>query len=419
MINRPPLIIALSVACLFAVSSSRGAKVDPPIPASIRTTDGVEHRGQITDFDDTGITLTEKNTPQRYEWTAIQPPAVLLFNERLLGANGTAAQWLNVGKQLFATPAGKALADRAFARALRIDPTLGGEIERIKHDASAPSTQPTTTTADAGGAAAYWGKQTDEQMNAAVAELKQRVQGMMEQSHNRLTPYETKYFLFYSNLPQSEAMKWSGVLDQMYARLANLFAIPKGENLWRGKCVIIVFGERETFDRFEKDVFNIDKPAGGRCHAQGDGNVFITFFRAPSDLDFAHTLVHETTHGFLFRYRSPVWIPSWANEGLAEVMAFELVPHAGLKQSSDAEARAELRRADAFKNFFESDHIEFFQYPIARSLSEFMIRQNKKGYVDFINAIKDGTSADEALATKYGVGRDVLVAAYKQSMGVK
>ena len=419
MINRPPLMIALAVACLFAVSFSRGAKVDPPFAASIRTTDGVEHRGQITDFDDTGITLTEKNAPQRYEWTAIQPQAVLRLNERLLGANGTAAQWLNVGKQLLATPAGKPLADRAFARALRIDPTLGGEVERIKRDASAPSKQPTTSTADAGGAAAYWGKQTDAEMNVAVAELKQRVQGMMEQSHNRLTPYETKYFLFYSNLPQSEAVKWSGVLDQMYARLANLFAIPKGENLWRGKCVIIVFGERDTFDRFEKDVFNIDKPAGGRCHAQGDGNVYITFFRAPSDLDFAHTLVHETTHGFLFRYRSPVWIPSWANEGLAEVMAFELVPHAGLKQSSDAEARAELRRADAFKDFFESDHIEFFQYPIARSLSEFMIRQNKKGYVDFINAIKDGTSADEALRTKYGAARDVLVAAYKQSMGVK
>ena len=48
-----------------------------------------------------------------------------------------------------------------------------------------------------------------------------------------------------------------------------------------------------------------------------------------------------------------------------------------------------------------------------------MIQQNKKGYVAFINGIKDGLSWDESLRTHYGVTPEQLVNAYGNSMGVK
>jgi hypothetical protein len=47
-----------------------------------------------------------------------------------------------------------------------------------------------------------------------------------------------------------------------------------------------------------------------------------------------------------------------------------------------------------------------------------MIRQNKTGYVDFINALKDGVPWEEALKKHYGVNREQLVSAYGQSMAV-
>ena len=173
------------------------------------------------------------------------------------------------------------------------------------------------------------------------------------------------------------------------------------------------------FERFEKEIFDIEKPAGGRCHAQNDGNVIITFFRGSSDDSFARTLVHETTHGFLFRYRSPKWIPSWANEGLAQVMEFELIPHAGLKQAADATARADLQRKNAFDKFFESEQIAFDQYPISRALTEFMIRENKKGYVDFINGIKDGLSIEDSLTNRFKSSKERILAVYGQWLGIK
>jgi hypothetical protein len=47
-----------------------------------------------------------------------------------------------------------------------------------------------------------------------------------------------------------------------------------------------------------------------------------------------------------------------------------------------------------------------------------MIRQNKRGYVEFINGIKDGMTWEDALRDKYGVTLDQLVNAYGISMTV-
>jgi hypothetical protein len=129
-------------------------------------------------------------------------------------------------------------------------------------------------------------------------------------------------------------------------------------------------------------------------------------------MDFAHVLVHETTHGFIHRYRSSVNIPSWANEGLAETIANDMVPQKGITMSATADAKNDLLNRKSLGKFFESDHIVGWQYPVARTLTEFMIGQSKQGYVDFINGLKDGMPVDQAIKEKYGVSKDQLVNAY-------
>ena len=106
----------------------------------------------------------------------------------------------------------------------------------------------------------------------------------------------------------------------------------------------------------------------GMCHAYGSGDVHIAFYRQPNDLDFAHVLVHESIHAFLHRYRSPIDIPSWANEGLAEAIASDMVPRKGLTQSSMAEARQDLQTRKSLEKMLELEHIVAWQYPVARTL---------------------------------------------------
>jgi hypothetical protein len=419
----------VALVLMLAVTAS-AAEVSPPLPATIPLIEGQPVKGQITKFDGETVTVLAGETATDIPWTDVKPQAIFALHERLLAKGGGGEQWMAVGVTLMKVAGGTALAERAFARAARLDPTLKGEIDAARSGVA--TSRPTFTDGDADDAAAdgaaapagvTWGRQDDAERAQTVKTLKKRAGEMLARAGTtKLTLAETNYFLFYTDMTPTEAQRWTQVLDRMYARLAEMFGVPKDENLWHGKAVIFVFVKREDFQAFEEAAFNIAKDAApaaaGRCHQRGDGSVYVTFYRSASPDAFARLLVHESTHGFLFRYRARTRIPSWANEGLAQVIEYELVPAAGLLQAEHAQARVELRKPNALKDFFASEQIEPAQYPIAQTLTEFMIRQNKRGYVAFINGIKDGLRWDEALKEKYGLGADELIAAYGQSMGV-
>jgi hypothetical protein len=266
-----------------------------------------------------------------------------------------------------------------------------------------------------------WGKLTDEQQAVAIAELKKFGEEARAKVNANLALHETKYFLFYSDLKTAEAAKWANMLDRMYLRLAGLFGIKDGENIFRGKAAVFVFAREMDYQAFQKTMHDTD-PAdtAGLCHQYGNGDVHIAFYRQPNDTDFAAVLVHESVHGFLHRYRKPPTVPTWVNEGLAETIAAELVPQKGKRQEYRQNAIAIVReRGSLGPDFFSTDRLEDWQYPVAHALSEFMIKQNKKNYVAFIDGIKDGMKWEEALAQKYGVPQDRLVAAFADSWNIR
>jgi hypothetical protein len=83
-----------------------------------------------------------------------------------------------------------------------------------------------------------------------------------------------------------------------------------------------------------------------------------------------------------------------------------------------SDAKGDLQAKKSVGNFFQEEHIVAWQYPVARTLTEFMVTQSRKGYVDFINGIKDGLRWDEAITQKYGVSVPQLLHAYGVSEGV-
>lgn len=266
-----------------------------------------------------------------------------------------------------------------------------------------------------------WPKLTADQQKQAVKEMKQVAVGAARKLKHDLLLHETKYFLFYSDLNPQEAANWAGLLDRMYDRLAELFAVPRGENIWRGKALIFVFSRAGDYRRFERDIPHVDPgESAGMSHCFPTGVVMIAFYRQPQELTFAHVLVHESVHGFLHRYRSPVHIPSWANEGLAETIATELVPQRGRREMVRSSAQRFLQEhGNSLGDFFEADHIAGWQYPVAETMCTFMIMANRKNYVDFINGIKAGLSWEDSLNQDYKAPLDRLVPVYGSWIGVK
>ena len=233
--------------------------------------------------------------------------------------------------------------------------------------------------------------------------------------------HETHFFLFYSDLPGAEADYWAGLLDRMYSRLSELFGVARDQNIWRGKAVIFVFADQADYRRFERDLRHIDPgESAGMTHCFDDGAVKIAFYRQPAELDFAHVLVHESVHGFVHRYRTPSAVPSWANEGLAEAIASELVPDPPRSQRILALARRGLaEHKNKLDDFFAAHHIDRWHYPVAETFCQFMIRRNKKAYVGFIDGIKEGKPWQQSLESSYKMPLGKLVAAYIDSITVK
>ncbi len=267
-----------------------------------------------------------------------------------------------------------------------------------------------------------WPELSEEQQVKSIEQLKEFASAAQGKINHPLVLLETNFFLFYSDLKPSEARYWAGLLDKMYRRLAEMFGMDKNANIWLGKAVIFVFAERVDFINFEVSTFNspVSDTIAGLCHSYHDGRVVIAFYRQPYEMDFAALLVHESVHGFLHRYRSPENVTTWANEGLAEYISYELVPKGQGVPKARSEAVQHMKKySDLGGNFFTADRLKFWQYGAAYDLTQFMIKQSKKRYVSFINGIKDGLPWEESLEQNYGVSLSRLVEAYGRSNGVR
>ena len=270
----------------------------------------------------------------------------------------------------------------------------------------------------------FWGDLSPQVMQSSVADLKKQMSDAQKKMGVTLSLYEdaSDYFLFYSDLPAREARQWAGLLDEMYDRLCDIFAIERGTNIFRGRCLIVVFARERDYHRFHRAVYGFDSTgSAGLCRSFNNGHAEVTFYRQANQLNFARVLVHEAVHAFLHRYRSYPRIDSWINEGLAEYVSAALVEGKGFG-TSDFAQRVELgvRAMRFYKSlggnaFFYEHGLEGWQYPVAQLLTEFMIKQSKKRYRAFITAIKDGKKWDKALAEDYGIPLERLVDAFGRS----
>jgi len=268
--------------------------------------------------------------------------------------------------------------------------------------------------------ASPWPKLTPTEQTDAVEKLKTFADDASKKLDHHLNLFETQYFLFYTDLPQREAQNWASLLDRMYMRLGELFAVKKGENIWKGKGLIFVFAKAADYRNYERQVEKTDPIfSAGRCHARRDGSVHIAFYKQDRELSFAHILVHESVHGFIHRYRTPAMVPSWANEGLADAIATELVPDPPTNPSKVQVADALRKHNSELGKFFRTQQIEPWQYPVAETLTQFMILQSKHNYVEFINGIKDGDDWETSLEKNYKASLERLIPAYGGWVGVK
>lgn len=267
-----------------------------------------------------------------------------------------------------------------------------------------------------------WPLLSAEQQAADVAALEAFVVEV-RQTFPSLQVSNTHEFLVATDIPAAQMAPYLASLDAMHDLLCDLYDIPRGEPVWKGKCLVLAFLRENDFTAFEQRFMQTQmQGAHGICHQRSDGRVVMACHRGDDPSAFAHMLVHETSHGFNHRWMSPAHLPNWLNEGIAEWVGTQVVP--ACRQVPLKEARAiEFMRARGTTGpgFFDNGpnaHIEAVQYGIASSVVKFLVARNRKKFAEFVQGVKEGASVEESFQQTFKASLDDVLKAYGKSIGL-
>ena len=264
-----------------------------------------------------------------------------------------------------------------------------------------------------------WPQLTAEEHAAEVTSLKAFV-SEVRRKFPGLAVSETHEFLVASDVPPAQFAPFVANLDSMHDFLCELYGMPTGEPLWKGKCLVIAFLNEADYVAFEEGVLKSGmQGTQGVCHQRSDGRVIMVCHRGADPAAFAHMLVHETSHGFNHRWMTPQRLPNWLNEGIAEWVGTRVVKNCEQVPLKEARAAAFMRSQGTLgPGFFTAANIEPTQYGMASGMVRMLISRDARKFAEFVRGIKEGTPVEESLQRSFGGSLDDLVKAYGAAVGV-
>lgn len=267
---------------------------------------------------------------------------------------------------------------------------------------------------------APWPELSAEAHADEVKELKAFAE-TVRQAFPKLVISETHEFIMVSDMPARDIGPYVANLDSMHDFLCDLYGIPRGEPVWKGKCLVFAFLNEADFLAFEGRFMGNAGVQGvhGLCHQYSDGRVIMSCYRGDQADAFAHMLVHETSHGFNHRWMSPERVPNWLNEGIAEWVGTQVVPHSRQVPLKEAMSKAYMQQSGSLgPQFLTRNNIDAIQYGISSALVRFLVTRDRKKFAEFVRGIKEGQTAEESLQAAYKGSINDLVAAFGTSIGI-
>jgi len=269
----------------------------------------------------------------------------------------------------------------------------------------------------------FWKEFTPEQQTDYVKKHKEFLKKVAKHFAPRLKMQltETEYFLFLSDMPRRSMAPVLKQLDAMNEKLGEAFGYEPGYNIWQGKAVIVAFANREHFYEFEQKIMDNADPysAQGLCHSDSTGRVVVGCYFGKSASYFNSLLVHETSHGYVARFRTNARPPSWLNEGIADWIAGVAVPANTEVSKRQRRSAQRLRTIGTFGGeFFDATTIDGQHYGSASSIVNLLMKKDPIRFKLFINGIKEGWTWQESLRRSYNASPEALCRLYGRSIGI-
>ncbi len=318
-------------------------------------------------------------------------------------------------------------------RIVRLDDSLTDEVTKIVESAAAagPDQQQGKDTDGAQNEAkdeeppAPTGQTTIPTTQAQIDANHRTAEEWFAQARKNFAPslhlVETPNFLIYSAWDKKFDDDLAKLCESMYKAMRQRFNMPGKKSVWAGKLPIYVFWEAEHFRRFCTEVDQVGQRSphmlkAGGYHSSRGSLRYIVLNRAPTQTEFRALLVHEASHAFISRYISNRHVSSWANEGIAELMAAQLVDGSSARTRYIDATRTAIKNKVDIRPIFNGVPLDGFWYGIAQSLVRYMIHRDKEGFIQFIKLYKAGKSEADALKEAMGLTHDELAKAWLKSV---
>jgi hypothetical protein len=212
----------------------------------------------------------------------------------------------------------------------------------------------------------------------------------------------------------------------MYDFMCQLYGVPRNHKVWLGgKAPIFAFLEKEQFDAFEERFFPEARQSlhtlanvYGLSHLSTHGEVIISCYRGNDPNEFGHMIVHETSHGFIHRYKTKAQLPNWVDEGMADLVGAEMVPASTTVRGREMRAVQQMAQQRSLGGMLAAQRIEAWQYGAASNLNRFLLQASRQNYVRFIENLKEGMKWEEALRAAYGSSEEDLLTHYGRWINV-
>lgn len=438
------VIIVTTCVYIAPAATLAGNDLEKPVRVRFQLADGARVDGDITQWDDTGITGTFGSRL----WSEIVAEDVWRLYRALMDTQNV-VQWVKLGGTLLTIDEGEKFAERAFATAQNLNeddarPLIDiarADAQQILEERREQQQKIEAQKLNTGNpeAAEYtrdpWPSLSDTENDAITTELKSQVNGLFERAGIDPTVIQTDRFLFYSQMQREDAIKWARVLDRMYETLAGALLPdlrdPSANNIFAGKAVVICFSDYDRFQLTEAELFNHLSPRSvhGLMHPI-DAKVYINIWRDPDNVAFGELLCRLTTHAFLHRCKAPRRLPYWANEGLALWATDRVIETSTVQPIHRARALQFIRsggdvRAALSFTYADAENSEKPRPAVAQNaadiaadvgylLVEMLLRENPAAFQQWIADAKTGKDWPDALAEAYKTPINTIIDRFAQ-----
>lgn len=418
------------VACVLLIASSALAA---PVKLAFKLKDTPERvTGSVASWDFKSLELTpaDGGAVRWFTWCDLESADCLRTFQKLIDRESP-DQWLRTGLVLLACGHDRE-SDSAFAHAARLDKSLLSIIDTarayqqqgrdpwqampaeekpaapgdpVKPEPSTPG-KPAPDLSGAEKGLTPWTIATAEQREDETFKVRRSAETLMQRAGAKLKQYDSDHFMVFSDLPPADAKRCLEDLEQMNQVLVGAFELPKGTNVFYGKCAVFIFEHREEYLTFQTAAFGFDARRTAGVFQPRGTMAFCSFFREnPQSTSFRGTLVHETVHAFVYRYKSPASLPTWANEGFADLIASEVIReldegnrhwnHARQFANQKKRALDVMNQSYADGTWFNDD-----SYPISHMIVRLMIKTKPRQFKEWIDDIKLGIDWRKSMAER-------------------